>query len=103
MRPADIASQLGCAKSDVLEVLREAGLKPNRGKPIPPAAELAAGWNQTPSVRSLAQRWHISETRLRPALDELDIRAARHPASAAADAGICQRPPEVGRPAGKAA
>jgi hypothetical protein len=103
MRPSDIASQLGCAKSDVLGVLGEAGLKPNRGRPMPPAAELAAGWDQTPSVRSLAQRWHISESRLRPVLDQLGIRAAEHAAPAAAAVEAGRAPSQFGRPTGKAA
>jgi transposase-like protein len=78
-RPADISDQLGCEKSQVLAVLHDHGLRPNRGKAIPPQDELTAAFQHAGSVRALSQRYGISEDRLRAALDAADARSATRP------------------------
>jgi len=106
LRPADIAARTpGASVADVIRALRSAGLEPHRGRPLPPARQLAVGYARAGSVRTLAGLLHVDEDRLRNALAaagvpagslrripvQLRVRAATLAAAGAAPAQIARR------------
>lgn len=69
LRPAEIAAHAaGAQPVQIARALRNAGVTPHRGRPLPGGAELAAAYATAGSVRALARRLHADEQRIREAL-----------------------------------
>jgi lambda repressor-like predicted transcriptional regulator len=82
MSLADTAKAAGCSPGTVSVVLREAGIEVRSGrpaKPLPAPPDLAAAFAAAGSIKGLARRLHVSESRLRAALPANVRAAARRP------------------------
>jgi transposase-like protein len=85
---ARIARRLDCKADGVARVRRAAGLRANRGRPLPPPAELAAAYRSQGSVRALARRYRAAEDRIAAALTDAGVPVGRrrhHPDALAED------------------